>query len=212
MMKLPWILLFLFLLLYFVDLSTDHRVSSFVEDKLLFISTPFFYTRSFFSEKARCFTEKEDYGDIILNGEKIGGNSPVTGYYDGVLFVLGNFPKGCLVFSPGKGFIGVVESSSGGISTVITPFSKKFLMKVFVVKDGFKTVGIMKGGSPPILRIFENLDVVGGKVFVGETTWNLILKRLKGDYIGEVVGVSKEDFLVKVSRNIPEYVSILEVR
>ncbi|OQX58481.1 MAG: hypothetical protein B5M49_01640 [Thermotoga sp. 4484_232] len=211
-MKLPWILLFLFLLLYFVDLSTDHRVSSFVEDKLLFISTPFFYTRSFFSEKARCFTEKEDYGDIILNGEKIGGNSPVTGYYDGVLFVLGNFPKGCLVFSPGKGFIGVVESSSGGISTVITPFSKKFLMKVFVVKDGFKTVGIMKGGSPPILRIFENLDVVGGKVFVGETTWNLILKRLKGDYIGEVVGVSKEDFLVKVSRNIPEYVSILEVR
>ncbi|RKX47479.1 MAG: hypothetical protein DRP38_06470 [Thermotogae bacterium] len=212
MMKLPWILLFLFLLLYFVDLSTDHRVSSFVEDKLLFISTPFFYTRSFFSEKARCFTEKEDYGDIILNGERIGGNSPVTGYYDGVLFVLGNFPKGCLVFSPGKGFIGVVESSSGDISTVITPFSKKFLMKVLVVKDGFKTVGIMKGGSPPILRIFENLDVVGGKVFVGETTWNLILKRLKGDYIGEVIGVSKEDFLVKVSRNIPEYVSILEVR
>ena len=212
MMKLSWVLLFLFLLLYFVDLSTDHRVSSFFEDKLLFISTPFFYTRSFFSEKVRCFIEKESYGDIILNGERIGGNFPVTGHYDGVLFVLGNFPKGCLVFSPGKGFIGVVESSSGGISTVITPFSKKFLMRVLVVKDGFKAMGIMRGGNPPILRIFENLDVMGGKVFVGETTWNLILRRLKGDYIGKVVGVSKEDFLVKVSKDVPEYVSILEVR
>ncbi len=212
MMKLPWMLFLLFLLIYIVDVSIDHQISSFFEDKLSFISAPFLYTRSFFSEKMMCLMEKENYGDIILNGNRIGGTFPVTGHYGGLVFVLGDFPKGCLVFTPGKGFVGLVESSSGNISTVVTPLSKKFLMKVLVIKDGFETMGVMRGGNPPVLKIFENLDVTGGEVFVGEDPWNLVLKRLKGDYIGKVVGTSKEDFLVEVSKDVPEYVSVLEVK
>ena len=211
-MRLSYFLVLLFIIFYFVDLNTNHLLSSFFEEKFSFISTPFFLMRSFFSEKIICFMEEEHYGDIILNDKKIGGVFPVTGYYGGMLFVLGNFPKGCLVFSPGERFVGIVASSSGGISTVITPFSKKFFMKVLVVKDGFKTLGIMKGGDPPIIRVFENLDVTNGRVLVGETNWNLILRRLNGDYIGKVVGLHKEDFLVKIAKDVPKYVAILEVK
>lgn len=114
----------------------------------------------------------------------------------GELVIKGKGKEGDLVIDSDGRLLGIVEKSFQRWVLVKTPLSDNFKMFVSVT-DGKKEVeGELIGGDPPLVRIPENMNLKGWRVFISrsEDLGGYIRGFGKGE-VGKVIG-RKGDFWI----------------
>ena len=159
-----------------------------VEERFWSVEKYFFSIRGWVDSVKSCAVNPEG---IKTENEKIMSVSQIS---LGKVVVKGKGRKGDLVVDVKGRILGVVDKSFERWVLVKTPLSESFKMFVSVINGEKEVEGELIGGDPPLIRVPENLDLKGWKVFISksESLGGYIREFGKGE-IGEILG-KKEDF------------------
>ncbi len=183
-----WLVVSVLLLVSLVILERFVPVRGRVEEAFWPVEKYFFSIRGWTDSVGKCAISS---GGVNKEKERILSVSEIS---LGEVLIKGKGEKGDLVIDKDGRILGIVQRSFGRWVIVETPLSEDFKMFVSVMNDKMEVEGNLIGGDPPLVRVPENLDLNGWKVFISKSVplGGYIRGFGKGE-IGRIIG-RKGDF------------------
>ncbi|HOJ88204.1 MAG TPA: hypothetical protein PLP64_03005 [Pseudothermotoga sp.] len=198
--------LFIFTLIFVLDVLSFHRVSS--------VLYSFFHPMTVLPFKSRVLALHILEGiKISLNQNNVETNNqqmqsssegfPVLGLREQYIVMAGESKPGDIAVDPdNKSLVGVVRSSDRQVSWIESVFSPNVIVQVTVESSTLKIDGELFFGNR--LRIYENADVIGFEVKISDVfTCGTLLRNMGFEKLGKVVDRDGPYYVVDNNFNVP---------
>ena len=178
-----WWISSILLLVSLIILEKFVPVRERVEEAFWPVEKYFFSIRGWTDSVGSCAVKS---GGVRIEKERISSVSKIN---LGEILIKGRGEKGDLVIDKDGKILGVVEKSFGRWVLVRTPLSENFKMFVSVTNGKTEIEGELIGGDPPLVRIPENLNLKGWRVFISKSVMlGGYIRRFGKGEMGKIVG------------------------